>query len=431
MKKVAFYTLGCKMNFHETAYMQEQFKNKGYQIVPFDEVADIYIINTCTVTSTADAKSRKAVRKAKRKNPEGVVVVTGCYSEVYPEEVEKVKEADIITGNVEKFRMVEIVENFRKQKLVCGVWNEVKFFPLVNLDYGRKSRAFVKIQQGCESFCSYCIIPKARGKYLSERPEKVIEHIKLLIERGYSEIVLTGTHLGAYGKDMDYSLAKLLKELIKIPGRFRIRLSSIEPQEFTEELIEVVTSEKIVSHFHIPLQSGSNKILQLMRRRYTRDYFFSLVEKLTQIKKDVCIGTDVMVGFPGEEECDFMETFSLLNDLPVGYLHVFPYSERKGTRAYFMEGKVKDSIKKERSEKLIELGRDKSFKFRERFKGKFLECVPLGEEGGTVVLSGNYIHIKVDKPAGNEKFLKVKLTEVGKEREDNRGVIVSEDALKT
>ncbi len=431
MRRVAFYTLGCKMNFHETAYMKEQFAKKGYEIVPFNEIADVYIINTCTVTSTADTKSRKSVRRAKRKNPKSLVVVTGCYSEVYPEDIERLEEADIITGNVEKFKMVEIVDNFKERKLIRGVWNEVKFFPLLNLDYGEKSRAFVKIQQGCESFCSYCIIPRARGRYLSEHSEKVVEHIKLLIDKGYSEIVLTGTHLGAYGKEIGYSLGKLLRELIKVPGKFRIRLSSVEPQEFTEELIETVTSEKVASHFHIPLQSGSNKVLQLMGRRYTREYFTSLVEKLVQVKKDVCIGTDLMVGFLGELESDFMETFSLIKDLPFGYIHVFPYSERKGTKAYFMEGKVKDSIKRERSEKLIELGKEKSFDFRSRFKGKTLECVSVDTNRKRVALSSNYIHVRVDKDILPKGIFKVKLTEIGEEREDNRGVVISEDVLKT
>ncbi|WP_456437073.1 tRNA (N(6)-L-threonylcarbamoyladenosine(37)-C(2))-methylthiotransferase MtaB [Desulfurobacterium sp.] len=424
MKKVAFYTLGCKMNFHETAFIEEAFRKAGYTIVSFNDVADIYVINTCTVTVSADAKSRKAIRKAKNRNPEATVVVTGCYSEVYPEAVARMKEVDIVTGNVEKFNLIGIVERGEKGVFVRGVWNVNKFQPLMNLDYGRKSRAFLKIQQGCESFCSYCIIPKARGRMLSERPEKVIDHVKMLTDAGYSEIVLTGTHLGAYGRELgDVTLADLLEKLVQIPGDFWIRLSSIEPQEFSDKLLEVLTgSDKVAPHFHIPLQSGSDRILEKMGRKYTTSYYGALIEKLVNLKRDVCIGTDVMVGFPGETEEDFQNMKKFIEDLPFGYLHVFSYSPREGTKAALMKNDVPPVEKKRRSKELIALSEEKSLQFRKSFVGKKLRAVSLNRSDKNVVLTGNYIQIEVDRRPFS-KFVDVVLEDVGRKREDNIGVI--------
>ncbi|WP_457567532.1 tRNA (N(6)-L-threonylcarbamoyladenosine(37)-C(2))-methylthiotransferase MtaB [Desulfurobacterium sp.] len=425
MKKVAFYTLGCKMNFHETAFMEEAFKKAGYQIVSFGDVADVYVINTCTVTASADAKSRKAIRRAKRTNPRATVVVTGCYSEVYPNSVVKLPEVDLVTGNVEKFNLVSMVESGLKGVFVKGVWNVNTFQPLLNLDYGGRSRAFLKVQQGCEAFCSYCIIPRARGRMLSEMPERVVEHVEMLIEKGYAEIVLTGTHLGAYGKDLnDVNLSGLLKRLIDLRGNFWIRLSSIEPQEFSEELLEVVAgSDKIAPHFHIPLQSGTDRILKRMGRKYTVAYYRTLLEKLVDSKDGVCIGTDVMVGFPGETKEDFAETKSLLEDLPLGYLHVFPYSLRPGTKAAIMRDDVSSSEKKRRSKELVALSETKSFLFRQAFVGRKLKAVSISRGDRNIVLTGNYIQIEVDrKPAS--QFVDVILKRAGKKREENTGIIV-------
>ncbi|OMH41178.1 tRNA (N(6)-L-threonylcarbamoyladenosine(37)-C(2))-methylthiotransferase MtaB [Desulfurobacterium indicum] len=423
MKKVAFYTLGCKMNFHETAFMEEAFKKAGYTVVPFSEVADVYVINTCTVTASADAKSRKAIRRAKRINPESLVVVTGCYSEVYPEIVSSIKEADIVTGNVEKFRLVEIVERRTKGVFLKGTWNVTEFQPLMNADYGKKSRAFLKIQQGCESFCSYCIIPKARGRMLSEIPEKVIEHVEMLVNSGYVEIVLTGTHLGAYGKDLgNVTLADLLEKIVEIPGNFWIRLSSIEPQEFSDRLLEIVSSDKIAPHFHIPLQSGSEKILEKMGRKYTLSYYESLAFKLADLKKDVCIGTDVIVGFPGESDEDFQTMKKFIEALPFGYLHVFTYSPRKGTRAALLKDDVSQVEKKKRSRELLALSTEKNLQFRKQFKGKTLRAVALNRSDKNLVLTGNYIQIEVNKKP-DSKFVDVMLKEVGKKREDNVGTL--------
>ncbi len=430
MKAVAFYTLGCKMNFNETAVMEELFKNAGYKIVPFEEKADVYVINTCTVTHTADAKSRKAIRKAKHRNPKALVVATGCYSEVYPEELEKVKEADLITGNVEKYNLVELVEKRLKGEIpktvVTGVWKERKFFPLNVSDFIGKTRAFVKIQQGCESFCSYCIIPKARGPMLSESPYLVIKQVKELVEKGFKEIVLTGTHLGAY-RWQDWNLAKLLKELLKIENLYRIRLSSIEPMEFTDELISVITeSPKIAPHFHIPLQSGSKTVLQRMNRRYTPEDYKKTVEKILTRLPHAAIGTDVMVGFPGETEKEFEETKKLIEEIPFAYLHVFPYSKRKGTKAALLKDSVPPEVKKERVKILREIGKGKSVEYRSSFLNKTLDALVLSETENehSVALTDNYIRVVLDRKLPPSTPIKVKLTKVGEKREENYGIVI-------
>jgi len=427
------------MNFHETAYMEELFKRAGWEVVGFDEEADVYVVNTCTVTKTADAKSRKILRKAKQRNPNALVVSTGCYSEVYPEEVESVKEVNLITGNVEKFNMAELVERRLKGKLprvfVKGVWRESKFYPLTIRHYEGRTRAFLKVQQGCELFCSYCIIPRARGRMVSEDPQKVLEQVKELVDAGYKEIVLTGTHLGAYGVDLEgnWNLARLVKEIVKVPGLYRLRLSSIEPIEFSEELIEVVTgSEKVAPHLHIPLQSGSDRVLTLMRRRYTAKDYRRVVEKILSLNPEICIGTDVMVGFPGEREEEFEETKRLIEELPFGYLHVFPYSKREGTVAAKMKDDVPPEVKKERATILREIGTKKSIAYRERFIGKELEALTLSQipEGSSVALTGNYIRVILKETLEPGEIVKVKLTKVGRKREENYGEVVSRTVLR-
>ena len=427
------------MNFHETAYMEELFKRAGWEVVGFDEEADVYVVNTCTVTKTADAKSRKILRKAKQRNPNALVVSTGCYSEVYPEEVESVKEVNLITGNVEKFNMAELVERRLKGKLprvfVKGVWRESKFYPLTIRHYEGRTRAFLKVQQGCELFCSYCIIPRARGRMVSEDPQKVLEQVKELVDAGYKEIVLTGTHLGAYGVDLEgnWNLARLVKEIVKVPGLYRLRLSSIEPIEFSEELIEVVTgSEKVAPHLHIPLQSGSDRVLTLMRRRYTAKDYRRVVEKILSLNPEICIGTDVMVGFPGEREEEFEETKRLIEELPFGYLHVFPYSKREGTVAAKMKDDVPPEVKKERATILREIGTKKSIAYRERFIGKELEALTLSQlpAGNSVALTGNYIRVILKETLEPGEIVKVKLTKVERKREENYGEVVSRTVLR-
>ncbi len=421
------------MNYHETAYMEEAFKERGYEVVPFGEKADVYVINTCTVTSVADAKSRKAVRKAKSLNPNSLVVVSGCYSEVYPEEVEKVREADFITGNAEKFRIVDLVERRLRGELprtfIRGVWKERRFYPLTLRHYEGRSRAFLKVQQGCELFCSYCVIPKARGRMLSLSPKEVLSQVKELVDLGYKEIVLTGTHLGGYGLDLngEWNLAKLVKEIVKVPNLYRLRLSSIEPLEFTPELIDAITSsEKVAPHFHIPLQSASRKVLERMRRRYSPADYERVVREILKRRPDAAIGTDVMVGFPGEGREEFKETEAFVKELPFSYLHVFPYSPRPGTVAYTFKDSVSPNEKKMRAKALREIGKAKSLEYRKRFIGKELDCLVLSELKGekSVAISGNYINLILDKNLPSGSVVKVKLEEVKEKREENYGKVV-------
>ncbi len=421
------------MNYHETAYMEEAFKERGYEVVPFGEKADVYVINTCTVTSVADAKSRKAVRKAKSLNPNSLVVVSGCYSEVYPEEVEKVREADFITGNAEKFRIVDLVERRLRGELprtfIRGVWKERRFYPLTLRHYEGRSRAFLKVQQGCELFCSYCVIPKARGRMLSLSPKEVLSQVKELVDLGYKEIVLTGTHLGGYGLDLngEWNLAKLVKEIVKVPNLYRLRLSSIEPLEFTPELIDAITSsEKVAPHFHIPLQSASRKVLERMRRRYSPADYERVVREILKRRPDAAIGTDVMVGFPGEGREEFKETEAFVKELPFSYLHVFPYSPRPGTVAYTFKDSVSPEEKKIRAKTLREIGKAKSLEYRKRFIGKELDCLVLSELKGekSVAISGNYINLILDKNLPSGSVVKVKLEEVKEKREENYGKVV-------
>ena len=421
------------MNIHETAYMEEKFKEAGYEIVPFNEEADIYVINTCTVTATADSKSRKAIRKAKSRNPNALVVVTGCYSEVYPEEVERLEEADFITGNVEKFRIVDLVERRMRgelpKTLITGVWKEKRFYPLTLRSYEGRTRAFLKVQQGCELFCSYCIIPRARGGMVSLPPEKVIGQVRELVSQGYKEIVLTGTHLGGYGVDLGggWNLERLVRKIVEIPELYLLRLSSIEPLEFTEGLIDVITSsEKVAPHFHIPLQSGSRTVLKRMRRRYSPEDYVRVVEEILSRRPESCIGTDVMVGFPGETKEEFEETRKLLEELPLGYLHVFPYSRRSGTVAATLKDSVPPEEKRERASILREIGREKSLKFRKQFLGKELEGIVLSEfEGKSRALTGNYINVILDRELPAGEVVRFKLKDVREKREENYGEVVS------
>jgi len=425
MKRVAFHTLGCKMNFHETAYMEEQFRKKGYAVVPFRESADVYVVNTCTVTSVADSKCRQAIRRAKRRNPNSLVVATGCLSEVYPKELARVEEVDLILGNVEKFSIVDHVEDALRgsseRVRVKGIWSEKRFHPIPVEGYGERSRAFVKVQQGCELFCSYCIIPRARGRAVSEEPEKVVEQVRGLVERGYREVVLTGTQLGGYGKDLGngVNLSLLLRKLLEIEGLSRLRLSSVEPVAFDGELIDIITSsERIAPHFHIPLQSGSRKVLSLMRRDYSPSFYESLILEIARRRPDACIGTDVMVGFPGEGEKEFEDTFNLIRRLPLSYLHVFPYSPRRGTVAFSLKG----AVPWERASILRELGREKSFSYRSRFLGKERDAVLVKEK---VALTDNYINVNLTESCGHPgRGLRVKIVKVGRERNENLGVAV-------
>ena len=342
-KSVAFCTLGCKVNQYETNAMIEQFINKGYMIKEFHEKADIYIINTCTVTNMADRKSRQMLRRVKEINPEAIVVACGCYAQVAREELEKISEIDLIYGTNEKNKIAEYIEEFQKDntknKLITDVMYQKEFLDFGTTDYTEKTRAVIKVQDGCDKFCSYCIIPYARGHARSRKIDSVVEEIKKIAEKGIKEVVITGIHVASYGKDFKEkkALIDLLEEINNIEGIERIRLGSLEPTLITEEFLERLTKlEKICDHFHLSLQSGCDETLKRMNRRYTTEEFKKCTELLKKAYPSVSLTTDIIVGFPGETKEEFNKTYEFLKNINFYQMHIFKYSPRKGTKAAVM-----------------------------------------------------------------------------------------------
>ncbi len=431
--KVAFTTLGCRMNQFETSAIEEQFEKKGYEITDFSDRADVYVINTCTVTNDADRSSRKAIRQAKRKNPEAVVVATGCYAQVSPEELASMEEIDLVIGNSHKDAVLELVENYINERRQDKVFidnifriNEFKTFQISTFYEG--SRPILKVQEGCNSFCTFCIIPFARGKVRSAKIRDIVNQAKILVDRGYREIVLTGTQLSQFGYDhKEGYLIDLLKELVKIDGLKRVRLSSMGINEIDSALLEFITEEeKIAPHFHLSLQSGDDRILEDMKRGYTVKQYAEVVNSIVKKRPDTAIGTDIITGFPTETEEAFRNTVKLVEELPFAYIHVFTYSNRKGTKAEKFGDRVHPEEKKIRTRILIELSEKKNLEFRRKYLNKSLEVLIISKKDGYKIgLTGNYIHIKFksEKPINN--FTSVKLTKVGKKREDNTGVEVN------
>ncbi|ADC90213.1 MiaB-like tRNA modifying enzyme [Thermocrinis albus DSM 14484] len=399
--KVRVVNLGCRSNFFDGQFILQKFIEKGYIL---GDDADIYVVNTCGVTKEAERSSRQAIRRIKRNNPNAVVVVTGCYAQIKPHELSTMEEVDLVVGNTHKTRLVDLVEEYLQGKgqrvAVENIFRQSTLESFHLVTFYERSRPFVKIQEGCNKFCSFCVIPYARGKVRSVPPQKVLEEIHLLAQKGFEEVVITGTQLSQYGWDMGTTLGKLLKEMVKIEGIKLIRLSSLHPAELEEELLTIITEEeKIAPHFHLPLQSGSLRILQLMERGYTPDEYRRLVEKLVEKRPLSAIGTDVIVGFPTETEEDFEETYRFLESLPIAYMHIFPYSDRPFTKASRMEGKVPSSVKDRRVEILKELDTRKRESFRKRCEGKKLRATVLGEGK---LLTENYLEIErsVELPAG-------------------------------
>ncbi len=394
--KVAFETLGCRMNQFDTDLMRAKFMEKGYKIVDFEDIADVYVINTCTVTVGGDRSSRQAIYRAKRRNPKAVVVATGCYAQVNPKALANLKEVDLVVGNTHKSEIVKIVEEFlekREKKVLVGEIfreNEVKNYDTVL--YFEGVRPFLKVQEGCNKFCTFCVIPFARGKVRSVPKERVIQQVKALAERGFKEVVLTGTQLSQYGWDRGYTLYELLKELLKIEGIELIRLSSMHIKEMDKKLLELITSEeKIAPHFHLSLQSGSNRILELMDRGYTREEYEEVVNYIVEKRPESSIGTDVIVGFPSEGEKEFEETYEFLKRNPIAYMHIFPYSDRPNTKASKLKPKVPERVKKERVKLLKELDEEKRKAFYEKNKGRKLRAVVIEENR---LLTENYIDVR-------------------------------------
>ena len=412
--KVGICSLGCKVNIYESEVATDLLKKGGYEIVPFEDKADIYIINTCSVTNESDKKSRKMINRAKKNNSEAIIVVMGCYSQVSSDDIE----ADIILGNKDKSKIVEILNDFirdRESKKIIYDLSSVEFEKMEISHFDNHTRAFVKIQDGCNAFCSYCIIPYTRGRVRSKNKEDVIEEVSRLVKDGYKEIVLTGIHTGRYGIDINSSLYELLCELVKIPNIYRIRLSSIEINEVTPEIIDLYKNNKIMArHLHVPLQSGSNKILKLMNRRYNKEEFMKMIDKLREIE-DISLTTDLIVGFPNETDDDFEETMDTLKKIHFTKIHTFPYSRRRGTVADKMDGHISGDIKKKRVHEVIELSNEYENEYYKSKISKVYDGVVERHNNGLVVVhTSNFIPVIIDNNDNieNNSIVNVKIEKV-------------------
>lgn len=376
MKKAAFYTLGCKVNQYETEAMTESFENAGYEIVDYSEFADVYIINTCTVTNMGDRKSRQIIRRAREKNPEALVAVVGCYSQIAPGEVLEIPEVSLVVGTDERSRMVELVEYAMEKEEKLNMVNDimkVKEFEEMSIkSYKSRTRAFLKIQEGCDQYCTYCIIPYARGHIRSRKPDSIIAEVKELAENGFREIVLTGIHVASYGKDLgNTSLIDIIEKVHEIDGIRRIRMSSVDPNVMTDGFIERLSRlPKICRHFHLSLQSGCDETLKRMNRKYTTGEYRRVVEKLREVFADVAITTDLIVGFPGETEEEFQKTVDFVEEIAFSAMHVFKYSQRSGTPAAKYENQIKPQVKDSRSKVITAIAQKNEEKFKKAFIGR-------------------------------------------------------------
>ncbi len=406
MPRVAFYTLGCKLNYAETSYIRQQFEQAGYTVVPFGEAADVVLINTCTVTESADAECRKIIRRALRQSPTAFVGVMGCYAQLNPEEIARIEGVCAVFGNQEKGHVFELVERLRQlgggPHVLVSPFHTPCFPPARSADEDSRTRAFLKIQDGCSYRCSFCTIPKARGPSRSMPFEQLEEHIRALEAAGYREVVLTGVNLGDYRAPSGERLIDVLRFLHRRRPRFRVRLSSLEPNLITPELIELVaTSDLICPHFHIPLQSGSPEILRRMRRRYTVDRYRRVVEHILQRIPHCAIGVDVLTGFPGETEEHFAETYRFLEELPIAYIHAFTYSEREGTPAATLPQRVPIPVRRARTHRLRQLSEQKRRAFYDRNLGTLRTVIPETYDTLTGMWEGwteNYIRVRFPAP---------------------------------
>ncbi|MCY1039461.1 tRNA (N(6)-L-threonylcarbamoyladenosine(37)-C(2))-methylthiotransferase MtaB [Staphylococcus nepalensis] len=411
MSTVAFHTLGCKVNHYETEAIWQLFKEADYERVDFETNADVFVINTCTVTNTGDKKSRQVIRRAIRQNPEAVVCVTGCYAQTSSAEIMEIPGVDVVVGTQDRTKLIGYIEAFKKERQpINGVGNIMKNRTYEELEvpyFTDRTRASLKIQEGCNNFCTFCIIPWARGLMRSRDPEKVIEQAIKLVDSGYKEIVLTGIHTGGYGQDLkDYNLAQLLRDLETVNGLERIRISSIEASQLTDEVISVIErSEKVVRHLHIPLQSGSDSVLKRMRRKYTMAHFSERLTRLHEALPGLAVTSDVIVGFPGETEEEFQETYDFIVDHQFSELHVFPYSSRIGTPAARMDNQVDENIKNERVHRLINLSDQLAKAYASKFDHEVLEVIPeeAGSTPGTLVgFADNYMKVEFE---GDESLI--------------------------
>lgn len=425
---MAFHTLGCKVNHYETEAIWQLFKEADYERREFEQQADVYVINTCTVTNTGDKKSRQVIRRAIRQNPDAVICVTGCYAQTSPAEIMAIPGVDIVVGTQDRHKMLGYIDQYREERQpINAVRNIMKNRVYEELDvpaFTDRTRASLKIQEGCNNFCTFCIIPWARGLMRSRDPQEVIRQAQQLVDAGYLEIVLTGIHTGGYGADFkDYNLAQLLRDIeANVKGLKRLRISSIEASQLTDEVIQVLKeSEIVVNHLHIPIQSGSDTVLKRMRRKYTMEFFSERLRKLEDALPDLAVTSDVIVGFPGETEEEFMETYNFIKDHQFSELHVFPFSPRTGTPAARMEDIfVDEEVKNERVHRLITLNDQLAKEYASRFEEQVLDVIPeerfkdADGENLYVGYTTNYLKVVFE---GSEdmvgKLVKVKLTKAG------------------
>ncbi|MGB7785432.1 MAG: tRNA (N(6)-L-threonylcarbamoyladenosine(37)-C(2))-methylthiotransferase MtaB [Salinimicrobium sp.] len=423
-KKVAFYTLGCKLNFSETSTIARSFKDEGFKRVDFSEAADIYVINTCSVTENADKRFKTIVKQAQKANEDAFVIAVGCYAQLKPEELAAVDGVDLVLGATEKFKITNYLNDLTKNEMgevhSCEI-QEADFY-VGSYSFGDRTRAFLKVQDGCDYKCTYCTIPLARGISRSDTLENVLDNAKKISEKGIKEIVLTGVNIGDYGKGEfgnkkhEHTFLDLVKALDAVDGIERLRISSIEPNLLKNETIEYVSqSNSFVPHFHVPLQSGSNDILKAMRRRYLRELYVDRVAKIKEVMPEACIGVDVIVGFPGESDEHFLETYNFLNELDISYLHVFTYSERDNTPAAEMDEVVPLKLRKKRSKMLRGLSVKKRRAFYESQLGKTKTVLFEGEnkEGYIHGFTENYVKVKTPwNPELVNTLHEIKLTRI-------------------
>ena len=437
MNKIAFTTLGCKVNLYDSEAMAELFAERGYEIVDFEDVADVYIINTCTVTNFGDKKSRQMIRRAKRRNENAIIVATGCYAQVSAEVVAGIEGINIVIGTKDRSKIVDIVEQYKEESGILNVVSDIKeeteFERLKVSNLKDRTRAYIKIQEGCNRYCSYYIIPYARGPVRSRQVEDVLDEVKSLAQNGFKEIVLTGIHVASYGVDLGgITLADIIEKVHQIDGIERIRFSSVEPIVITDEFIERMKKlPKVCEHYHLSLQSGSDETLKKMNRRYTSKEYFEACQKLREAFEDVAITTDIIVGFPTESEENFKESYDFAKEVKLSQIHVFPYSPKEGTVAAKIRPQVEPEVKNERSQKMLELAEKLNREFREKYLNKDVDVLFEREENGFYEgHTRNYIKVlcKAEKDLTNQ-IVKVKLTKVNDD-DTMTGVIEQEKLWK-
>lgn len=415
--KAAIHTLGCKVNIYESEYIINILKENGYQIVDFDSKADIYIINTCTVTNTSDKKSEKMIKRARKQNKDAIIIAMGCHAQIKGDNID----ADIIIGNKDKSKIISLIEEYQENKnKIKRIYNldNISFEDMYISSFNNHTRAFVKIQDGCDAFCSYCIIPYARGPIRSKDPKTVIKEITSLVENGYKEIILTGIHTGKYGKDINYTFEQLLKDIIKIKNLYRIRISSIEINELTDPILDLIKDNKIIAkHLHIPLQSGSDKILKLMDRKYDLKFYKDRIEKIRKMIKDVSITTDLIVGFPNENEKDMEDTLKFLKEIKFTKIHTFPYSKREGTKAASMENQIDETIKRKRVKTVLELSDQLEQDFYQSKLNETEEVIiEQTKDGKSYGYTSNYIKVEINSPLKPNEVISVKINKVNNKK---------------